>query len=119
MNDGSSFGRGGGLFLSSPVFELSSHLIGTVEIKASSEVVLRLSKTSSSSSPSELLLQIPEGCLSENATFRLKGDRRCNSVYRYLVFYTTIPLKLSSIMLTITKVTTFCRSKNRSSYGNS
>ena len=93
MNDGSSFGRGGGLFLSSPVFELSSHLIGTVEIKASSEVVLRLSKTSSSSSPSELLLQIPEGCLSENATFRLKGDRRCNSVYRYLVFYTTIPLK--------------------------
>ena len=93
MNDGSSFGRGGGLFLSSPVFELSSHLIGTVEIKASSEVVLRLSKTSSSSSPSELLLQIPEGCLSENATFRLKGDRRCNSVYRYLVFYTTIPPK--------------------------
>ena len=117
MNDGRSFGGGGGLFLSSPVFELSSHLIGTVEIKASSEVVLRLSKTSSSSSPSELLLQIPEGCLSENATFRLKGDRRCNSVYRYLVFYTM--MTVNSIILTITNMTTFCRSKNRSSYGNS
>ena len=87
MKDGSSFGRGGGLFLSSPVFELSSHLIGTVEIKASSDVFVPLSKTSSSSSFSELLLQIPDGGLSENATFILKDDIMCYSVYRYLVFF--------------------------------
>ena len=81
MKDGSSFGRGGGLFLSSPIFKLSSHLIGTVEIKASSDVFVHLSKTSSSSSLSELLLQIPDGGLSENATFRLKHDTVCHFVY--------------------------------------
>ena len=81
MKDGSSFGRGGGLFLSSFVFEISSHLIGTVEIKALSDVFVPLSKTSSSSSFSELLLQIPDGGLSENATFRLKHDTVCHFVY--------------------------------------
>ena len=81
MKDGSSFGRGGGLFLSSFVFEISSHLIGTVEIKALSDVFVPLSKTSSSSSLSELLLQIPDGGLSENATFRLKHDTVCHFVY--------------------------------------